>query len=171
MSVSFILSAFLTQYNISMNNTILYLHSILKFTKRTFLFTYISIHFLAYFHRNIKTPILQMRKLRPQNNRILSVATWIRLGKKMRLYWFTSTGWMDSNSHWALFPSLYLSVFLSFASPLCIRLYSFRRLKHALSDSFYTEAGRWDPSSYNLVENFREDSIDPCWVACPPFEQ
>lgn len=60
----------------------------------------------------------------------------------MGLYWLTSTGWMDSNSHWALFPSLYLSVFLSFASPLCIRLYSLRRLKHGLSDSYCLEAAK-----------------------------
>ena len=90
------------------------MYRILKFTKN------FPIHYLnsplQYFTENIKTSILQKRKLRPQNNRILSVATWIRLSKKMGLYWLTSTGWMDSNSHWALFPSLYLSVFLSFAS-------------------------------------------------------
>lgn len=141
-----------------MNNTILYLYSILKFTKN-FPIHYLN-SLLQYFTENIKTPILQMRKLRPQNNRILSVATWIRLGKKMGIYWFISTGWTDANSHWALFPSLYLSVFLSFAAPLCIRLYSFRRLKHALSDSFYSEAGKGGTSPLaTWVEKFQRKTL------------
>lgn len=78
----------------------------------------------------------------------------------MGLYWLTSTGWMDSNSHWALFPSLYLSVFLSFASPLCIRLYSLRRLKHGLSDSYCLEAaedGTSPPSTW--VEKFQRKTL------------
>lgn len=141
-----------------MNNTILHLYRILKFTKN------FSIHYLSSplqcFTENIKTPILQKRKLRPQNNRILSVATWIRLSKKMGLYWLTSTGWMDSNSHWALFPSLYLSVFLSFACPLCIKLYSLRRLKHGLSDSYYLEAGKDGTSPLSTgVEKFQRKTL------------
>ena len=141
-----------------MNNTVLHLYRTLKFTKN-FPIYYLNSP-LQYFRENIKPPILQMRKLRPKDNRILSVATWIRLDKKMGLYWLTSTGWMDSNSHWALFPSLYLSVFLSFASPLCIRLYSLRRLKHGLSDSYCLEAakdGTSPPSTW--VEKFQRKTL------------
>lgn len=78
----------------------------------------------------------------------------------MGLYWLTSTGWMDSNSHWALFPSLYLSVFLFFTCPLCIKLYSLRRLKHGLSDSYYLEAGKDGTSPLSTgVEKFQRKTL------------